>query len=79
MPIAETRGLIPFKARTLVTSDGRSTIYSSGEKEVYDLRNDPDEYNNLSTIDPDSKFVRSVNDRLMQAMLDYSDMARKSR
>ena len=78
MPITEARGLIPFKARTLVTSDGRSTIYSSGEKEVYDLSRDPDEYNNLSSLDPDSKFVRSMNDRLMQAMLDYSDLAIKS-
>ena len=75
MPITE-RGPVPHKARTLFTADGRITRFSTGETEVYDFGTDPDELDNLATSDPDSTYVREMQDRLTQTLIDYADLAR---
>jgi hypothetical protein len=75
MPITE-RGPIPHRARTLFTRDGRITRFSTGETEVYRFDDDPDELDNRVTSDPDGAFSRAMQDRLTQALMDYSDLAR---
>jgi arylsulfatase A-like enzyme len=75
MPITE-RGPIPHRARTVFTRDGRITRFSTGETEVYRFDDDPDELDNRMTSDPDGAFSRAMQDRLTQALMDYSDLAR---
>jgi arylsulfatase A-like enzyme len=75
MPITE-RGPVPHKARTLFTENGRITRFSTGESEVYCFDDDPDELDNRATSDPDGAFTRALQDRLTQALIDYSDLAR---
>ncbi len=76
LPPTEAGGRIPHKARTLVTAQGRFTRYSSGETEAYDFGADPTELRNLAQTDPGSSFTIEMNDRLANALLRYSDLAR---
>ena len=59
----------------LVTESGRITRYSTGEVEIYDLENDPDECVNLATGARDPKRRQDQSDRLTAALIDYSDTA----
>jgi arylsulfatase A-like enzyme len=64
----------PYALRTLLTDDARLTIYGGIQNgELYDLKNDPDELNNLFGK-PEGQQLRAVMmERLARTMLEYSD------
>jgi arylsulfatase A-like enzyme len=76
MPIVEATGVLPYKTRTLVTKEGRVSHYSTGDSEVYDHAQDPDEFDNRATTAPQSGFVKEMNEKLIQKLMQYSDLAR---
>jgi arylsulfatase A-like enzyme len=76
MPMFEDVAVVPHKVRTLVTATHRTTLYSSGEREVYNLTNDPGEFHNLAMLEPASEEVRQASDRLAMAMLNATDLSR---
>ncbi len=67
---------IPHKVRTLVTQDARISTYSTGETEIFNLVDDPAEMNNLAVTDPSSETAINLKDRLTNALIQYSDLAR---
>ena len=75
-PAAEVFRIFPAKVRTLVTDEGRISRYSTGELEVYDWANDPEERVNLAVSDRDPKRLASLSDALTDALIEYSDTAR---
>jgi arylsulfatase A-like enzyme len=79
LPMNEHVARVPHKVRTLVTATHRTTLYSSGEKEVYNLTNDPGEFHNLAMLEPASEEVRQASDRLALAMLNATDLSRLNR
>ena len=79
LPMNEHVARVPHKVRTLVTETHRTTLYSSGEKEVYNLTNDPGELHNLAMLEPASEEVRQASDRLALAMLNATDLSRLNR
>ncbi|MEM7219499.1 MAG: sulfatase-like hydrolase/transferase [Pseudomonadota bacterium] len=65
---------IPAKTRTLVTERFRYTRNSKGEEQLFDLRDDPDEMNDLKAVDAS---VRSMLlERMTDALLAADDAAR---
>jgi len=68
--------VLPEKARTLVTKDGRITRYASGEVELFDLAGDPDEMNNLAGKPAGRDRQTHLTDRLAGALIRYSDLAK---
>ncbi|MFP8879253.1 MAG: sulfatase-like hydrolase/transferase [Myxococcota bacterium] len=68
--------VLPAKARTLITEAGRITRYASGETEVFDLKADPDEMKNLAGK-PEGRDRRAhLTERLADALIQYSDLAK---
>nr|MCS5628477.1 sulfatase-like hydrolase/transferase [Planctomycetota bacterium] len=67
---------LPARTRSLLTDEGRISRYSTGEVEVFDLERDPQELRNLANR-PEGRELRShLGERLADALLDYSDIAR---
>jgi arylsulfatase A-like enzyme len=75
MPIDVMRMGRPYALRTLLTADARLTIFGGTERgELFDLKNDPDEMNNLFDK-PEGKVLRAkMMERLARTMLEYTDM-----
>ena len=68
-------GLEPnFRARTLVTADWRLTMYSGVEwGELYNLKNDPNEFDNLWNDGASAKIQAELIEKLARRMMDLSD------
>jgi arylsulfatase A-like enzyme len=75
-PPAEIFPIFPHKVRSLIVDEGRITRYSTGETEVFDWAADPDETVNLASARRDPARCEALRDRLMSALIDYSDTAR---
>ncbi|MEM7016703.1 MAG: sulfatase-like hydrolase/transferase [Pseudomonadota bacterium] len=65
---------IPAKTRTLVTQDYRYTRNSKGEEQLFDLRSDPDEMEDLKKRDLAARGV--MLERLADALIEADDAAR---
>jgi arylsulfatase A-like enzyme len=72
-PNADVVRILPARARSLVTDEGRITRYSTGEVEVFDLEKDPDELTNLAAKPAGRDRREHLADRLIDAMLRYQD------
>jgi arylsulfatase A-like enzyme len=68
--------ILPARARTLLSDEGRITRYSTGEVEVFDLEGDPDEMQNLAGTARGRDRQTQLADRLTDALIQYSDLAR---
>jgi hypothetical protein len=68
--------VMPKKARTLLTEEGRITRYASGETEVFDLAVDPDEMKNLAGKPEGRDRQAYLTERLADALIQYSDLAK---
>ena len=68
-------GLEPnFRARTLVTGDWRLTMYSGVNwGELYNLKNDPNEFDNLWNDVASAKIQAELIEKLARRMMDLSD------
>jgi arylsulfatase A-like enzyme len=75
-PNFERMRVLPARARTLVCDEGRITRYASGETEVFDLEGDPDEMNDLADRPEGQERQQHLSERLMDALIRYSDLAR---
>ena len=73
-PITAKLTPIPAKTRTLITEDCRYTRNSKGEEQLFDLRDDPDEMQDLKQTQP----VRRAEmiERLTDALIAADDAAR---
>ncbi|MGD8830316.1 MAG: sulfatase-like hydrolase/transferase [Pseudomonadales bacterium] len=65
-PLALHGSPLPLKSRTLIHGDYRYSRYSSGDCELFDLANDPDELRNLA----DERDARQIRAELAERMLD---------
>ena len=68
--------VLPAKARTLVSDEGRITRYASGELEVFDLGGDPDEMSNLAGKPGGRDRQAHLSERLTDALIQYSPLAK---
>ena len=75
-PNFERMRVLPAKARTLLTEEGRITRYASGEVEVFDLAADPDEMNDLSGRPEGRDCEAHLADRLTDALIQYTDLSK---
>ena len=75
-PPAEVFPVFPHKVRSVVTDEGRITCYSTGETEVFDLHDDPDELVNLAARERDPVRCTALRERMIGTLIDYSDTAR---
>jgi arylsulfatase A-like enzyme len=65
----------PIRLRTLITDDWRLSIYEDDIAEMYDLKNDPDEINNLWG-EPD--YIETQADlltRMTRELIHYTDLS----
>ena len=63
-----------FRERTLVADNWRLTLYSQAEwGELYDLTNDPNEFDNLWDAPPHAAKRAEMTERLARRMLDLAD------
>lgn len=62
-------------ARTLVTGAERYTFYVNGEQELYDLKNDPHEVENLADVPERQARVRELRAQLAQWQRQTRDTA----
>ena len=63
-----------FRARTLVTEDWRLTLYSDTNwGELYNLRNDPNEFDNLWNDTEYRNVQAEILELLSRRMMDLSD------
>ena len=76
MPLALLGGPLPLKTRTIVDDRYRYTRYSSGEAELYDLRDDPDEMNNLAISGRADLLRLEKSEQLADALIRYSSLPR---
>jgi len=67
-PLALRGSPLPLRSRTMVFENYRFSRYSSGECEIYDLKNDPNELNNLASEDS----AQAIRSRLTEKMLDVT-------
>ncbi|MCY4136431.1 MAG: sulfatase-like hydrolase/transferase [bacterium] len=67
----------PGHTRTIVTRSHRYTRHSTGEEQLFDLANDPDELTDLSNRDEGTRTL--VLEQLLDSMLAHSDWARCAR
>ena len=65
----------PLRMRTLITEENRLTVYHGYEgAELFDLKNDPEEMNNLT----ESSALRAdMNERLINALMANDDVSPK--
>ncbi len=75
-PNAARMKVLPEKARTLLTEQGRITRYASGETEVFDLEADPDEMKNLAGKPEGRDRQAYLIERLADALIQYTDLAK---
>jgi arylsulfatase A-like enzyme len=75
-PNFERMRVLPEKARTLLTDDGRITRYASGETEIFDLAVDPDEMNDLADQPAGRDRRAHLTERLAAALLRYTDLSK---
>ena len=68
--------LLPARTRTLLTDEGRISRYSTGELELFDLENDPQELSNLAQLASGRDRRIHLGERLADALLHYSDISR---
>ena len=68
---------IPHQARTIIADEGRLTRYSSGETQLFDLAEDADEMHDLSKNSKGRERHAHMNQALLDAMMEHSDMARR--
>ena len=73
-PITASLTPIPAKTRTLVTRKHRYTRNSKREEQLFDLRTDADEMNDLKGQDPITR--AQMVERLADALIDADDAAR---
>jgi arylsulfatase A-like enzyme len=73
-PITASLTPIPAKTRTLVTRDYRYTRNSKREEQLFDLRADPDEMDDLKDQAPASRAL--MIERLADALIEADDAAR---
>ena len=73
-PITAQLTPIPAKTRTLITEDYRYTRNSKGEEQLFDLRNDPDELEDLKATDTSAR--SAMIERLADALMGADDAAR---
>ena len=73
-PITASLTPIPAKTRTLVTRDYRYTRNSKREEQLFDLRADPDEMDDLKDQAPASRGL--MIERLADALIEADDAAR---
>lgn len=69
---------IPHQARTIIADEGRLTRYSSGETQLFDLAEDADEMHDLSKNSKGRERHAHMNQALLDAMMEHSDMARRT-
>ena len=67
---------LPSRTRTLIGEEGRISRYSTGEIEVFDLEKDGSELTNLAHRPEGRDRREHLADRLTDALLRYSDLAR---
>lgn len=66
-----------YSQRALVTADGLKYIFTPGDDdELYDLRNDPDECNNLADDPAYAEHVTELRQRMIRATAYYDDPLR---
>jgi len=73
-PITARLAGFPAKTRTLVTENWRYTRNSTREEQLFDLRADPDERNDLRRDRPELRAEATA--RMMDALIDADDAAR---
>ena len=73
--LARAGGPMPLRTRTLVTDRYRYSRYSTGESEIYDLVEDPDEVRNLA-VEADRGVLRQeLQDQMLSVTIMLSSMA----